>query len=132
LVLQELRWELSTVTPLDFLDQLLERLLLSDAAGGLAHLRRKVDAEDARRRAETALVLAATDYRFTYLAPSLVSAASVHAVLVAAAGEDEAGREAVLHNLAQMTHAKKVKMHAYESMKMTHLFRNTSKFAPTS
>ncbi len=71
-LLQELRWELSAVTPLDFLDQILERLRLDS---------RLVDLDDVRRRAETALVLAATEYKYCYLNPSLLAASSLLAVL---------------------------------------------------
>ncbi len=71
MLLQELRWELSAVTPLDFLDHLMERLRLDP---------RLVDAEDVRTRAETALVLSAQEYKFCYLSPSLMAASALHAV----------------------------------------------------
>ncbi len=70
LVLYKLQWELTAVTPLDYLDHTMPRLCLEEEA----------EAElltELRRRAETILVLTATDYQFAYTSPSLMAAAAV-------------------------------------------------------
>ena len=114
-MLQELRWELSAVTPLDLLDPLLERL----------RLHHPVDPDDVRRRAETILVLAATEYKFCYLSPSLMAAAALQAVVQGAlraildnshllapgSGPDRVRRDlrALLGNLQVLSHSPAVR-----------------------
>ena len=58
---------MSAITPIDYLDQALPRL-------GLENL---IDMEEVRRRTETILVLAATDYQFAYHNPSLMAASAI-------------------------------------------------------
>ena len=63
MVLQELRWELSSVSPFDYLDQIIARLGLHP----------DLDLSELKRRTETILVLAVTEYQFAYLNPSLLA-----------------------------------------------------------
>merc|ERR1712170_209505 len=72
LVLYKMQWELSAITPLDYLDHAIPRL-------GLDTL---VDLEELRRRTETILVLMATDYQFAYKLPSLLSASAIMTALL--------------------------------------------------
>jgi hypothetical protein len=72
LVLYKLHWELSSITPLDYLDHALPRLGLNEEV---------IDMLDLRRRTETILVLAATDYQFTYHCPSLLAASAIMTAL---------------------------------------------------
>lgn len=67
MVLYKMQWELSAITPLDYLDHVFPRLDI-DAL---------VDMEELRRRTETILVLAATDYQFCYHNPSLMAASAI-------------------------------------------------------
>jgi len=72
LVLYKLHWELSSITSLDYLDHALPRLGLNGEI---------IDMSDLRRRTETILVLAATDYQFTYHSPSLLAASAIMTAL---------------------------------------------------
>jgi len=72
LVLYKMQWELSAITPMDYLDHVIPRL-------GLDTL---VDLEELRRRTETILVLMATDYQFAYKLPSLLSASAIMTALL--------------------------------------------------
>ena len=72
LVLYKLHWELSSITSLDYLDHALPRLCLNEEMFDMA---------DLRRRTETILVLAATDYQFTYHYPSLLAASAIMTAL---------------------------------------------------
>merc|ERR1719189_3173891 len=72
LVLYKLHWELSSITSLDYLDHALPRLGLNEEL---------IDMADLRRRTETILVLAATDYQFTYHLPSLLAASAIMTAL---------------------------------------------------
>ena len=72
LVLYKLHWELSSITSLDYLDHALPRLCLNEDM---------FDMTDLRRRTETILVLAATDYQFTYHYPSLLAASAIMTAL---------------------------------------------------
>ena len=67
LILQKLRWELSSTTALDYLDHVIPRLFLPEA----------VDIEKFRRQTNTAICLALRDYFFTYKAPSVLAASSI-------------------------------------------------------
>ena len=64
----KLHWELSSITPIDYLDQAIPRLGLNEDA---------VDMIDLRRRTQTILVLAITDYQFAYHPPSLLAASAI-------------------------------------------------------
>ena len=68
----KLHWELSSITSLDYLDHALPRLGLNEEL---------IDMADLRRRTETILVLAATDYQFTYHLPSLLAASAIMTAL---------------------------------------------------
>ena len=68
LVLYKLHWELSSITPIDYLDQAIPRLGLNEEV---------VDLIDLRRRTQTILVLAITDYQFAFHPPSLLAASAI-------------------------------------------------------
>ena len=84
LVLQTLQWEVSTVTSMDFLDHILTRLSESN---NQQHQGINVDInftkqiEELKIKMEQVLVLAVTDYFFSYLNPSLLAASAAHLVL---------------------------------------------------
>merc|ERR1712226_1222383 len=77
-VLYQMQWELSAITPLDYLDHAIPRLDLEN----------HVDVEELRRRTETILVLAATDYQFTYHSPSLMAASAIFTALQSLSSPD--------------------------------------------
>ena len=62
-----MQWELSAITPMDYLDHVIPRL-------GLDNL---VDLEELRQRTETILVLMSIDYQFAYKLPSLLAASAI-------------------------------------------------------
>lgn len=68
-MLYKLQWELTAVTPMDFLDHTLPRLCLQDMTND--------DVEELRRRIETILVLAATNYHFAYTPASIMAATAI-------------------------------------------------------
>ena len=72
LVLQKLGWELSSVTALDYIDHIISRLELDP---------KNVDLMDLKRRVETIIVLATTEYQFSYLSPSLLAASAIYTAL---------------------------------------------------
>ena len=65
--MQELKWELSSVSPLDFLDHIIARIGLNP----------DLDLTELKRRTETILVLAITEYQFSNLHPSLLAATAL-------------------------------------------------------
>ena len=67
-MLYKLHWELSSITPIDYLDQAIPRLGLNEEV---------VDLIDLRRRVQTILVLAITEYQFAYHPPSLLAASAI-------------------------------------------------------
>ena len=71
-VLEKLKWDVSTVTSLDFIDHIL---------GHLGIQLTELQAEQLQERIETILVLAVKNYTFSYLNPSLLAAATIHLVL---------------------------------------------------
>uniref|UniRef100_A0A1B6LYJ8 Uncharacterized protein n=1 Tax=Graphocephala atropunctata TaxID=36148 RepID=A0A1B6LYJ8_9HEMI len=72
LVLAKLKWEISAVTPQDFLCHILTRIPL-DLHSCECHM--------VRRHAQTFIALCARDYKFSMYTPSMISAASVAAAL---------------------------------------------------
>ena len=74
MVLRTLNWEISSVTALDFLDHILLRL-------GMPSLASEVQMEELKLRIETILALAVTEYAFSYLNPSLLTASAIQLVL---------------------------------------------------
>ena len=64
----KLHWELASITSIDYLDQAIPRLGLNEDY---------IDLIDLRRRTQTILVLAATDYQFAYHTPSLLAASAI-------------------------------------------------------
>lgn len=74
LLLRTLSWDLATVTPIDFMDHIFLRIRLEDSIS-------KVQMTEVRNRIETILVLAATEYVFSYVNPSLLAASAIHLVI---------------------------------------------------
>ncbi|XP_024941584.1 G1/S-specific cyclin-D2 isoform X2 [Cephus cinctus] len=72
LVVSKLKWELSAVTPGDFLLHILRRLPVDPRA---------LDFLMVRRHAQTFIALSAREYKFSMYTPSMIAAASVAAAL---------------------------------------------------
>jgi hypothetical protein len=75
LILYKLQWELTAITSIDYLDHAIPRLGLDDIAQ--RHAVAPVDVTELRRRTETILVLAATDYQFCYHSASLLATSAI-------------------------------------------------------
>ena len=60
------------MTALDYIDHIISRLELDP---------KNVDLMDLKRRAETIIVLATTEYQFSYLSPSLLAASAIYTAL---------------------------------------------------
>ena len=71
-VLEKLKWDVSTVTSLDFIDHILSKIGIQLS---------ELQVEQLKERIETILVLAVTNYTFSYLNPSLLAASTIHLVL---------------------------------------------------
>jgi hypothetical protein len=86
-----MQWELSAITPMDYLDHALPRLGLESHC----------DMEELRRRTETILVVAATDYQFAYHSPSLMAASAIVTALqsLSLPTASEAAKAAVLKEI---------------------------------
>jgi len=78
LVLYKMQWELSAITPMDYLDHALPRL----------DLEQHVYMEELRTRTETILVIAATDYQFSYHSPSVMAASAIFTALQSLSSPD--------------------------------------------
>merc|ERR1712110_1260992 len=100
LVLYKIQWELSAITPLDYLDHALPRL-------GLENL---VDMEELRRRTETILVLTSTDYQFTYKMPSLMAASAIMTALQSLSTNPGAVVKEILPRIQAATHTSSEQM----------------------
>jgi len=100
LVLYKMQWELSAITPLDYLDHALPRL-------GLENL---VDMEELRRRTETILVLTSTDYQFTYKMPSLMAASAIMTALQSLSTNPGAIVKEILPRIQAATHTSSEQM----------------------
>merc|ERR1712061_363802 len=100
LVLYKLQWELSAITPLDYLDHALPRLDLEN----------HVDMEELRRRTETILVLAATDYQFAYHSPSLMAASAIFTALQRLSTNPGAIIKEILPRIQAATHTSSEQM----------------------
>lgn len=72
LVLSKLKWDISAITPQDFLCHILTRIPI-DLQTCECHM--------VRRHAQTFIALCARDYKFSMYTPSMISAASVAAAL---------------------------------------------------
>ncbi len=107
-MLYKLGWEMTAVTPLDYLDHALPRLCLEDDS--LLSLSAE-EARDLRERTEAALVLAATRYQFSYVSPSTLAAAAALASLEwvrPSLLRGEAAMREVRLRLQAVTHTSKV------------------------
>ena len=71
-MLEKLKWDVSTVTSLDFIDHILSKIGIQLS---------ELQVEQLKERIETILVLAVTNYTFSYLNPSLLAASTIHLVL---------------------------------------------------
>lgn len=71
LILHHLRWELSSTTPLDYLDHIIPRLCLPSS----------INLVTLRRKTENIIALAALSYNFSYKPPSLVAASAIFTAL---------------------------------------------------
>ncbi|CAD5115309.1 DgyrCDS4297 [Dimorphilus gyrociliatus] len=87
-VLFRLKWDLSAITPNDFLDQILDRL-------------KPGDLKRIKRYAQTYIALCSTEFKFASMPPSLVSSASLATALRAI--ETEWSAEAVFARLQSIT-----------------------------
>merc|ERR1712218_620947 len=100
LVLYQMQWELSAITPLDYLDHALPRL-------GLENI---VNMDELRRRTETILVLAATDYQFAYHSPSLMAASAIMTALQSLSTNPRAIIKEILPRIQAATHTSSEQM----------------------
>merc|ERR1711892_1260257 len=72
LILSKLKWDLSAITPYDFLEHLL-RLLIEDGA----ILQSDLMQSDLLKAAEEVIILCATEFRFSMYPPSMLSSAAL-------------------------------------------------------
>jgi len=100
LVLYKMQWELSAITPLDYLDHALPRL-------GLENI---VNMDELRRRTETILVLTSTDYQFAYHSPSLMAASAIMTALQSLSTNPRAIIKEILPRIQAATHTSSVQM----------------------
>ncbi len=100
-MLYKLQWEMTAITPLDYLDHTLPRLCLAETAP-------HVDVTELRRRTETILVVCATDYQFAFHAPSLMVGAAIVTALRSLPGMAPVALKDVLRGLQTVTHTSTV------------------------
>merc|ERR1712018_1125726 len=100
LVLYKMQWELSAITPLDYLDHAIPRLGLEN----------QVDIDELRRRTETILVLTATDYQFAYHSPSLMAASAIMTALQSLSTNPRAIIKEILPRIQATTHTSSEQM----------------------
>jgi len=100
LVLYKMQWELSAITPLDYLDHAIPRLGLEN----------QVDIDELRRRTETILVLTATDYQFAYHSPSLMAASAIMTALQSLSSNPRAIIKEILPRIQAATHTSSEQM----------------------
>jgi cyclin D2 len=92
IVLHKLKWDLSAITPHDFLEQILTRL--------------PVDKEKQltiKRHAQTFIALTSTDFKFAIYPPSMIAAASVSAAATGLLGPAWISQYNLLHRLQEIT-----------------------------
>jgi hypothetical protein len=102
LILYKLQWELTAITAIDYLDHVLPRLGLDEIVA--RHVVAAVDVTELRRRTETILVLAATDYQFCYHSPSLLAASTILTAVQSLAVDDEKILREIRLRLQTATH----------------------------
>ena len=93
-----MQWELSAITPLDYLDHALPRL-------GLENI---LNMDELRRRTETILVLTSTDYQFAYHSPSLMAASAIMTALQSLSTNPRAIIKEILPRIQAATHTSSV------------------------
>ncbi|XP_046568014.1 G1/S-specific cyclin-D2-like [Haliotis rubra] len=91
-VLYHLKWDLSAVTPHDFLDQLLSRLIPDKEKSGII-----------KRHAQAFIALCATDCKFMMYPPSMIAAGSVGAAVHGLFSASEPQDLKFLERLVQIT-----------------------------
>lgn len=104
----KLQWELTAITSIDYLDHALPRLGLAEISE--RHGIDVIDVTELRRRTETILVLAATDYQFCYHNPSLLAASAILTALQSMAVEDEKILREIRLRLQTATHTATVSL----------------------
>jgi len=92
LVLSRLKWDLSAITPHDFLEQILSRLPVD-----------KERAQTMKRHAQTFIALCATDFKFAIFPPSMIAAGSVGAATNGLLGPEWAHKVHLLRRLHKIT-----------------------------
>ena len=102
-MLYKLQWELTAITPLDYLDHVIPRLDLGLDSSSVLEL---------RRRTETVLVLCSTEYSFVYTSPSLLAAAACQVMLEQRPEVSGFQREIMLR-LQTITHAATVRLFSF-------------------
>jgi len=86
LILSKLKWDLSAITPYDFLEHLL-RLLTMDGDDI------SLESDLLRRKTENVIILCATEYRFSMYPPSMLSSAAIAAAAQGLSADHEFGHE---------------------------------------
>jgi len=105
--LSRLGWEISTITPFDFLDQVFARLDIHDICD--RNRVSRINGVELRQRTETILVLAATEYKFAYVPPSLMAASAVLSGLFSMITLNEQAMKEVRLRLQTSTHSPTVR-----------------------
>jgi len=94
LVLYKLKWDLCSITGLDFLDHILPRLPIHPS----------IDLTILRRQTETAIALSSTMYTFSYTRPSVLAASSIAVSLRSMTSKfTEDGARSFLQTLENLT-----------------------------
>lgn len=95
LLLMKLKWDVLSVTPIDFVDHIIYQLDLDNETCALA-----------RKDATTFIHLCCTDHKFSVYTPSLIASGSVGAAVIGLPSNKDKGcrfRQRVLHKLQQIT-----------------------------
>ena len=93
-----MQWELSAITPSDYLDHALPRLGLENV----------LDMEELRRRTDIILLVACTDYQFTYHSPSLMAASAIMCALQSLSSNPSAIIKEIKPRIQAATHTSSV------------------------
>ncbi|XP_026695055.2 G1/S-specific cyclin-D2-like [Ciona intestinalis] len=94
LLLMRLKWDVLSITPIDFVDQILHRLHLDETTAAVA-----------KKHAHTFIHLCCTDHTFSVYTPSMVAAGSVGAAVVGlqSASRIWTSRQLLLEKLHEIT-----------------------------
>jgi len=91
-VLKVLKWDISAITPHDFLEQIITRLPLDTEA-----------AKTVTRHAQTFIALCSTDFKFALYPPSMIAAASLSAATSGLMGLEWCRQVHLVHRLQRIT-----------------------------